>query len=81
MAEPNIPYVEPDEANEAVSQIYDAVESNFGEVLNVIKTLGNSPDFLNAVMGLLGALEGCELNEKYRELAYLKTSQVNNCEY
>lgn len=81
MNRPNIPYVDPDEADQDVKGIYNAVESQFGEVINIVKVLGNSSDFLQSVMGLLQTLEGSKLDDKLRELAYVKTAQVNECEY
>lgn len=81
MSQPRIPFVEPEDADQDVSGIYSAVESQFGEVINIVKVLGNSPDFLKSVMGLLQTLDGSTLDDKLRELAYIKTAQVNKCEY
>ncbi len=76
-----VPFVEREDATEDVKTIYDMVEANFGQVLNLIKVLANSPGYLEGVMGLLGALEESELDDALRELAYLKTAQINECEY
>ncbi len=76
-----IPYIEPDEAEGSVADIYRTVENKFGDVLNLVKVLGNSSASLSAVMSAMGALEEFELNPEYVELAYLKTSEVNDCEY
>lgn len=76
-----VSYIEPDEAEGSINDIYEVVEQKFGQVLNVVKVLGNSPEGLDGVMSAMGALDHFDLEPKYVELAYLKASSVNECEY
>src|SRR5581483_8570397 len=41
----------------------------------------HSPDLLEAFMGLNRALSRTKLDGKLRELAYIKTSELNHCAY
>jgi alkylhydroperoxidase family enzyme len=77
----HVSYLEPDDATGNVQSTYEAVEQNFGQVLNLVKVLGNSPEGLDGVMSAMGALNHFDLAPKYVELAYLKASTVNACEY
>ncbi len=77
----HVSYVEPEHATGNVQNIYELVEQNFGQVLNVVKVLGNCPEGLDGVMSAMGSLDHFDLDPKYVELAYLKASSVNECEY
>ncbi|MBF6570316.1 MAG: carboxymuconolactone decarboxylase family protein [Candidatus Binataceae bacterium] len=77
-----IPLVEPENASPAVRALYESIESSGLELLNVIKLFGNSQHML---AGLYDFIQGIYLNAalspRYRELAYLRASQVNSCHY
>lgn len=77
----NIPLVKPDDAEGQVQEIYDAIEQNFGQVLNLIQVMGNSPPALKGFATMIGSMDEFELDPALRELAYLKASEVNGCKY
>ncbi len=78
-----MPYVAPlevDQASPQAQELFRAIESKLGAVPNIFRTLGHQPDVLRAVLGLSEAI-GQDLPAPLRELAYLKTSLVNQCHY
>ena len=76
-----VPYVEPGGAPEEVARVFASVRQRAGRVLNFFKALAHFPAAAAAAETLLGALRTATLDAKLRELAYLKTSQVNGCAY
>lgn len=77
----NVPPLEKEQAPEAVRPVYDQVAKQMGRMLNMFKTLAYNPDMLQSFLALNASLSKVELDPKYRELAYLKTSQLNGCAY
>ena len=68
------------QATEPAQKLFQAIQGKLGTVLNFFRTLGHAPEVLQATLALDKAiLQG--LDPKLRELAYLKTSQLNGCEY
>ena len=50
--------------------------------MNVMKLFGNNVDFLAALTHIARALyQYPHLSPRYRELAYLRASQLNSCHY
>ena len=76
-----VPYLERDHVSAEVQGAYDILTSALGRVLNSFKVLAHVPKAVTGLVGLGSALRGTRLDPKLRELAYLKTSQVNNCRY
>ena len=68
------------QASEAAKGIFQTLQSKMGKVLNIFRTLGHAPDILQATLAFNQAIQK-ELDPKLRELAYLKTTQVNKCNY
>ncbi len=68
------------QASEAAKPIFRTLQSAFGMVPNIFRIMGHSPEVLQATLGLNQAVQK-DLAPKLRELAYLKTSQVNGCNY
>jgi alkylhydroperoxidase family enzyme len=77
-----IKLVEKDQANDVVRRIYDSLEQRSGRVSPFYKILANKPDVLRAFLQLDGAVwaEGA-LAPKLKDLAYLRVSIRNGCEY
>jgi alkylhydroperoxidase family enzyme len=74
--------VQPEEARPEVRRIYQSLQQRFGTVSNFYKVLAHKPALLRAFTQLYGALwDGGALDERLKELAYLRTSIVNGCEY
>jgi alkylhydroperoxidase family enzyme len=68
------------EAPEAARPLFQSIQSAFGRVPNIFRTMGYSPAVLQATLALERAIQH-DLDPKLRELAYLQTSRLNNCEY
>jgi alkylhydroperoxidase family enzyme len=60
--------------------LFDGVQAKFGMVPNIFRIMGHAPSVLQATLAFDGAIQQA-LDPKLRELAYLKTSQVNSCNY
>jgi len=68
------------DAPEAARPLLDRLQSAFGMVPNLYGVLAHHPPALAAVLQLREAIQ-TELPPKLRELAYLKASAVNDCQY
>jgi uncharacterized peroxidase-related enzyme len=78
-----MPYVEPlsdNQASEPTKHLFGAINNQFGMVPNIYRTMGHSPDVLDAVLQLSAAVQ-IDLPGKLRELAYLRASVTNGCKY
>ena len=79
---PRIPLVEPEHASEEVRALYDSFSGPDLPVLNVMKLFGNHAGFLAGLTHIGRALyHNPHLPPRYRELAYLRASQLNSCHY
>jgi alkylhydroperoxidase family enzyme len=79
---PRIPLVEPEHASPEVRALYERFAGPDGPVQNVLKLFGNHPEFLAGLTHIGGALYHTpHLAPRYRELAYLRASQLNSCHY
>jgi alkylhydroperoxidase family enzyme len=76
-----VPYVEPEQAADAVRAIYDRLASTAGRVLNFYKLVANHPASLGPFIGWYPTLRQGPLDARLRELAYVRASQVNHCGY
>jgi len=68
------------QAPDASKSLFQQIQSQFGMVPNFFRTLGHAPEVLRATLALEQAITR-DLAPKLRELAYLKTSQLNGCHY
>jgi alkylhydroperoxidase family enzyme len=78
-----MPHIEPlsdDQAAEAAKTLFQPLQSAFGMVPNIFRTMAHAPDVLAALLNLNNAIQQ-KLPAKFRELAYLKTSLLNDCRY
>lgn len=78
-----MPYVQPLQTKDAPTDsqpILRAIEKKFGKSMNIFGTLAWQPDVLGGVTQINDGIHN-DLPEKYRELAYFKSSQVNRCDY
>ncbi len=77
-----ISYLEKTQAPEEVQTIYAQIEKATGRIPNLIKAMAHSPTLLRQIVGYNQAIRNdTQLDPKLRELAYLKTSQLNRCHY
>lgn len=71
----------PDEATGKTKTLFTAIESKLGMVPNMMRTMGNSPAFLESYLNLSGALGGGTLGAKTGELIALSVAESNACDY
>lgn len=78
-----MPYVKPvmlEQAPEAAQPLLGEIKEKFGKVLNIFGTAAHQPDVLKGMVAINDGMQQ-DLPAKLRELAYLKASQINQCEY
>src|SRR6266849_1610686 len=65
-----------------VHETYEGMTKRFGRVPNIFGTMAHRPNVLKNFLPFYGAVmnEGT-VEPRYKELAYLKTSLLNGCEY
>jgi hypothetical protein len=54
----------PDQATGKVKDLFTAIQGKLGVVPNMMRTMGNSPAFLESYLNLSGALGGGSLSAK-----------------
>lgn len=74
-------YLDKEKVAPEAKQIFESLEKAIGRVPNVFKAMAHAPVFFQKFMEFSGATRSTKLDPKLRELAYLKTSQVNHCNY
>jgi uncharacterized peroxidase-related enzyme len=67
-------------APDASKPILKAIEKKFGQSLNIFNTLAYQPDALGGVTQINDGIHN-DLPAKLRELAYFKSSHLNDCDY
>jgi alkylhydroperoxidase family enzyme len=80
-----MPVVNPipsEKAPAPVKPIYDDLAKKYGRVPNIFAVMAHRPAVLKNFLPLYGSIinEGT-VEPRYKELAYLKTSLLNGCEY
>lgn len=78
-----MPHVSPLKTNDAPEKsqtILKAIEEKFGQSLNIFSTAAYQPDVLGGMTQVNDGIQN-DLPDKFRELAYLKVSKINQCEY
>jgi uncharacterized peroxidase-related enzyme len=68
------------QASPEAQKLFQTIQAAFKSVPNIFRTMAYNPAALEATLGLNKAIQGA-LDPKLRELAYLKSSQVNRCRY
>lgn len=69
-------------APDDLKAVYDGLSKTFGRVPNIFAVMAHRPGALKAFLPLYAAVmrEGT-VEPRYKELAYVKTSLLNGCEY
>jgi len=78
-----MPHVQPLERDRAPAEsrpILDAIEQSLGQSFNLFSTLAHQPDVLAGVTKINDGIEN-DLDPALRELAYLRASRLNGCDY
>lgn len=71
----------PDEATGKTKELFTAIQGKLGMVPNLMRTIGNSPAFLEGYLNLSAALSGGTLGAKVGELIALSVAESNSCNY
>jgi uncharacterized peroxidase-related enzyme len=74
-------YVEKEEATPEQEKILSQLTQKSGKIANIWKLWSHSPQTLEAFMPFYKALMKGSLDGKLRELAYIKSSLINDCAY
>lgn len=79
---PAISPLSKENAAPSVKPIYDKLTHVFGHMPSFFGTMARVPEALEHFLPLYGAvIDKGSVEAKYKELAYLKTAQINGCEY
>ena len=71
-----------DQADPSVQPIFDKLTHVFGNMPSFFGTMARVPEALSHFLPLYASIiDKGAVEPKYKELAYLKTAQVNGCEY
>jgi uncharacterized peroxidase-related enzyme len=76
-----VSYLTNDQAAEKIRPIFEGIERKGNAVPNVLRAMAHSPELFEGFLGLNAALPKTKLDGKLRELAYMKTSELNGCDY
>jgi uncharacterized peroxidase-related enzyme len=76
-----VSYVSKDDAAEAVRPVLEGMEKKLGSVPSIYGMLAHSPELFQGFLAFNSALSKTKLDGKLRELAYIKTSELNGCSY
>jgi len=76
-----LPYLERDQVPADVQTVYDNLQKATGRVLNIFKLMAHHAKSLPPFLQWYPTLREGALDIKLRQLAYVKVSQVNNCNY
>ncbi len=75
-----VPPLDKTSAPQDARSILEKIESKFGKSMNIFNTMAYQPEVLKGIATLNDGLQN-DLPAKYRELAYYKASQLNDCDY
>jgi alkylhydroperoxidase family enzyme len=74
--------LEKNQAAESVRPIYEGMEQKGGRVINFFKMIAHKPNVLGPFLDFYKQVWAPGmLSAKIKELAYLRTSLMNGCEY
>lgn len=76
-----VSYVSNQQAAEKVKPVFEGMEKKIGAVPNVFRAMAHNPEMLEAFLALNATLPRTQLDSRLRELAYIKTSELNGCDY
>ena len=80
-----MPVVKPlpeEKASSEIKPVFETMKGKFGRMPNFFGMLAHKPEVLKNFLPFYAAITGPgALDQRYKELAYLKTSIINACEY
>lgn len=71
----------PDEVSGKTKELFNVINSKFGVVPNMMRTMGNSAAFLEGYLNLNDALSKGTLGAKTNALIALTVAETNSCNY
>ncbi|RMG35358.1 MAG: carboxymuconolactone decarboxylase family protein [Planctomycetota bacterium] len=77
---PVVKPLEKENATPAAAELFAAIEQKFGMVPNIFRVMGHHAGVLGGFLKLFEAIQ-TDLEPRLRELAYLRTSVLNSCDY
>lgn len=75
---PHLPPLQNDEATDAACTALEQLQAKLGRVPSMYRTFAYAPRVLNAAVAMAQAIRA-DLDPKLRELAYLKVTQITDC--
>ncbi|MDR3633870.1 MAG: carboxymuconolactone decarboxylase family protein [Isosphaeraceae bacterium] len=76
-----VSYVAKEDAAEKIRPILENMATKAGVVPHIYAAMAHSPELFEGFLALSGALAKTKLDGKLRELAYIKASELNGCDY
>jgi uncharacterized peroxidase-related enzyme len=76
-----VSYVANEQAADKIRSLFEGIELKGNPVPNVLRAMAHSPELFQGFLALNSALPKTKLDGKLRELAYIKTSELNGCDY
>ena len=71
-----------EEAPAELHRIYDKIQQEIGKIPNIFGVVARFPAALRALIPFYDAvMSKGKIEARYKELAYLKTSSINDCRY
>ena len=76
-----LPYLDREQVPPDVQAVYDKMKKARGRVLNTFRLKAHHARSVAPVVAFYGTLREGALDLKLRQLAYVKASQINGCNY
>src|SRR5438552_13821967 len=76
-----LPYLDREQVPPDVQAVYDTMKKATGRVLNTFRLMAHHARSVAPVVAWYGTLREGALDLKLRQLAYVKASQINGCNY
>ena len=76
-----LPYLEREQAPAELHALYDSLRKASGRVLNIFKLMAHHARSLPRFLQWYPTLREGALDLKLRQLAYVRASQLNGCDY
>ncbi len=71
-----------EQASDELKNIYDSIQEEIGKVPNLFGVVARFPAALKTLVHFYDAvMSKGKIDARYKELAYLKTSNINDCRY
>ena len=71
-----------EQASPDVHKVYDVLQAEIGKVPNLFGVIARFPAAMKSLLQFYDAVMSTgSIEARYKELAYLKTSSINDCRY